>query len=99
MSLYVYGLDYEETKTGYASPQSAKEDLPAASFGGRRPAPDPVLAGVAGILPADQEAGYLASGRRRSGLVPETGAGLPDQDQPGAAEADAGREKEIAGMR
>src|SRR6266849_8580389 len=57
-----------------------------------------IAAGVAEILSADQEADYFASGRRRSGLVPKTGAGLPDEDQSGAAEVDVGREEDLGGV-
>ena len=53
---------------------------------------------MAGILPADQEAGHIAPGRRRSGLVQEAGARLPDEDQPNPAESDCGREEEGGGM-
>ena len=90
--------DYEETKTGYASSQSAKEDFPAAGLGGRA-GTDPSPAGVGGVLPADQKADYLAGGRRRSRLVPETRPGVPDQNQRRAAEVDDGGEEEIGGMR
>ena len=93
--VYVYSPYYEETKTSYAAP-TAKEDFPAAGFGGRGQVSAGIAAGVAEILSADQEADYFASGRRRSGVVPKTGAGLPDEDQSGAAEVDDGREKELA---
>src|SRR6266403_140360 len=65
----------------------------AAAGGSKRPlAPMPVWQ----RLQADQEADYAASRRRRSGLVPKTGAGLPDEDQSGAAELDDGKEKKLA---
>jgi len=96
--VYVYSPYYEETETSYAAP-TAKEDFPAAGFGGRGQGSAGIAAGLAEILSADQEADYFASGRRRSGVVPKTGAGLPDEDQSGAAEVDVGREKFIRGVR
>ena len=48
---------------------------------------------------AGEEAGDTAAGRRRAGVVPTSGAGLPDADQPGSAEGDERGEKEGAGVR
>ena len=47
---------------------------------------------------AGEEAGDAAAGRRRAGVVPTSGAGLPDADQPGSAEGDERGEKEGAGV-
>ena len=95
--VYVYSPYYEETETSYAAP-TAKKDFPAAGFGGRGQGSAGIAAGLTEILSADQEADYVASGRRRSGLVPKTGAGLPDEDQSGAAEVNDGREEDLGGM-
>ena len=48
---------------------------------------------------AGEEAGDAAAGRRRAGVVPTSGAGLPDADEPGSAEGDDRGEKEGAGVR
>jgi len=50
-------------------------------------------------IQAGEEAGDTAAGRRRAGVVPTSGAGLPDADQPGSAESDDRGEKEGAGVR
>ena len=55
--------------------------------------------GVGRHVQAGEEAGDTAAGRRRAGVVPTSGAGLPDADQPGSAEGDDRGEKEGAGVR
>ena len=84
----------EATETSY----DTADHRPAARLGRRGEAPAGTDAGLGGTLQADQEAGHTAPGRRCAGLVPKTGAGLPDQDQSGAAEVDDGREEEIGGV-
>src|SRR5258708_10193191 len=59
----------ETTETGC----EARESYSAAGFRGRAKASGGTNAGVAGILPADQEGRDVASGCRRSGMVPTAG--------------------------
>ena len=54
--------------------------------------------GVGRHVQAGEEAGDTAAGRRRAGVVPASGAGLPDADQPGSAEGDDRGEKEKRGI-
>ncbi len=89
---------YETTETGYSA-ASAKEDFPAAGFGGGGRRSADAIAGEAAILQGDQEADYVVSGCRRSGLVQKSWTGVPDADQSGALEGDDGREEDIRGMR
>ena len=89
---------YETTETGYSA-ASAKEDFPAAGFGGGGRRSADAIAGEAAILQGDQEADYVVSGCRRSGLVQKSWTGVPDEDQSGAMEGDDGREEDIIAVR
>ena len=89
---------YETTETGYST-ASATEDFPAAGFGGGGRRAAAAIAGEAAILQGDQEADYVVSGCRRSGLVQKNWTGVPDADQSGAMEGDDGREEDIIGVR
>lgn len=85
---------YEETQKSYTAP-TATDDFPAAGFGGRGRS----ASAVATIPQEEQKADPVVSGCRRSGMVQEGGAGLPDEDQSSAAEANEGRENELGRMR
>jgi hypothetical protein len=83
----------EETWKSYTAP-AATDDFAAAGFGGRGRS----AGGAAAILEGKQEADPVVSGCRRSGMVQERGAGLPDEDQSSAVEANEGRENEFGRM-
>ena len=78
--MYVLLYTYNQThmKQGKRVKRRGKVDR-AGGFRKRAEAPG-TYAGVAGILPADQEGSDVASGCRRSGMVPTAGTRLPDEN-------------------
>jgi hypothetical protein len=78
--LYVLLYTYNERIGNIGEGYEARESCPAAGFRGRAKASAGTYAGVAGILQADQEGSDVASGCRRSGMVPRAGTRLPDEN-------------------
>lgn len=90
---------YETTETGYSAAAGATEDFAAAGFGGGGRRSADATAAEAAIIQGAQEADYVVSGCRRSGMVQKSWTGVPDADQSCAVGGDEGREEDVGGMR
>jgi hypothetical protein len=97
--MYVHTDSNETTKTSYETGQGAAKRNENRGLGGCEEASAIPAGGVGGDVQAAKEAGDVAAGRRRAGVVPAGRAGVPDADQPGSAKDDDRGEKEGAGVK
>jgi hypothetical protein len=97
--MYLQQNPNETTKTSYETSEGAAKGDENRGLGGVAEASAIPAGGVGGDVHGGKEASDVAAGRRRTGVVPAGGAGVPDADQPGSAEGDDRGEKEGAGVK